>query len=469
MLVSDVKNKCFVVFSNELEGRFDPHFYKPDFLELIKSFNNSDFEIKTLKEISEKITSGATPKSGGTDYTSKNEGVAFIRSGDINEEENIDFDDVLYIKKEVHSKKLKSSQLKKGDVLIAIVGATIGEVSVYSYDNDANINQAIALVRCTKDVKPEYVKSFMLSRVGQKQLDKIKRPVARANINLDEIASFKIPVPPLEIQNKIVEIMQSAYQKKEEKELEAENIYKSIEDYILEELVIKIPEIKTQKCFSVNSTEVTENRLDPYFYKPEFSKKYAAIKSSKYPLMDIGSLIIDLKNGVEIRKYSDNGFRYLRVSDLGKHGIINKNVRYVEVDDIPTRIKLNKNDFLISRSGSLGLVSRVTDEVINSILSSHIFKISLDISKLNPRYLEIYLRGKLGQFQFFHKNNGGIIPEINQMALRSIKIVLPPLKTQERLVEVVEERLARVRKIKAEAINEIQKAKQEVEKIILGK
>jgi restriction endonuclease S subunit len=83
--------------------------------------------------------------------------------------------------------------------------------------------------------------------------------------------------------------------------------------------------------------------------------------------------------------------------------------------------------------------------------------------------LEIYLRGKLGQFQFFHKNNGGIIPEINQMALRSIKIVLPPLKTQERLVEVVEERLARVRKIKAEAINEIQKAKQEVEKIILGK
>ena len=101
MQASDIKNRCFIIWSNKVEGRLDPHFYKPDFLDLIESLKNSNFEVKSLKEISEKITSGATPKSGGADYTSKTEGVAFIRSGDINENGKIDFDNVLYVKKEI--------------------------------------------------------------------------------------------------------------------------------------------------------------------------------------------------------------------------------------------------------------------------------------------------------------------------------------------------------------------------------
>ena len=69
---------------------------------------------------------------------------------------------MLYIKKEIHEKKLKSSQLQKGDVLIAIVGATIGQVSLYDYNREANLNQAIALVRVKEKINPEYVKEYLL-------------------------------------------------------------------------------------------------------------------------------------------------------------------------------------------------------------------------------------------------------------------------------------------------------------------
>ena len=85
------------------------------------------------------------------------------------------FDEVLYIKDTIHNKILKGSKLKKGDVLIAIVGATIGQVSIYDYDKEANINQAIALVRLKEGINPEYVKAYMVSTLGQKQLDRIKR------------------------------------------------------------------------------------------------------------------------------------------------------------------------------------------------------------------------------------------------------------------------------------------------------
>ena len=158
------------------------------------------------------------------------------------------------------------------------------------------------------------------------------------------------------------------------------------------------------------------------------------LSASSYPIIPFSSLITDLKNGVEIRTYSESGYRYLRVSDLGKHGIENDNPRYVDVDEIPDKVKLTSNSFLISRSGSLGLVSIVKDEIKDAILSSHIFKVGLDTTKIRPEYLEALLRSQIGQFQFFQNNNGAVIPEISQTALKSIRVVLPPYNIQNHIV-----------------------------------
>jgi len=166
--------------------RFDPYYHKPYFEDAFAELGKSYYPIARLKDIAEFITSGITPKSGGDDYTTVNEGVAFIRSGDIDINGEIDFDDLLYIKKEVHNNKMKSSQVRNNDIMIAIVGATIGQVGIYHSDKEANINQAIALVRLKDGYNPEYVKEVIKSSIGQLNLNRLKRPVARANINLEE-------------------------------------------------------------------------------------------------------------------------------------------------------------------------------------------------------------------------------------------------------------------------------------------
>ncbi|MDI6800561.1 MAG: hypothetical protein QMD01_00690, partial [Thermodesulfovibrionales bacterium] len=65
-------------------------------------------------------------------------------------------------------------------------------------------NQAIALIRLNEQVNPEYAKEFLYSKIGQIQLDRIKRPVARANINLDEVGSLQIIYPTKDKQNEMV-------------------------------------------------------------------------------------------------------------------------------------------------------------------------------------------------------------------------------------------------------------------------
>ena len=175
------------------------------------------------------------------------------------------------------------------------------------------------------------------------------------------------------------------------------------------------------------------------------------LSASSYPIVPFSSLITDLKNGVEIRTYSENGYRYLRVSDLGQYGIENNNPRYVDVEEIPGKIKLTNNSFLVSRSGSLGLVSGIEDEIKEAILSSHIFKVSLDTTKIRPEYLETFLRSQIGQFQFFQNNNGAVIPEISQTALKSIRVVLPPSNIQNHIVSFTRSAYAQKKQKEQEA------------------
>ena len=177
----------------------------------------------------------------------------------------------------------------------------------------------------------------------------------------------------------------------------------------------------------------------------------------------------DLKNGVEIRTYLERGYRYLRVSDLGLHGVENDNPRYVDVEEIPKKVKLTNNSFLVARSGSLGLVSVVGDELKEAILSSHIFKVDLDTTIIRPKYLEILLRSQIGQTQFFQNNNGAVVPEISQSALRSIGVVVPPLDIQERIADEVVRRQSEVAKLRQEADAIVESAKREVEQILLEK
>ena len=66
---------------------------------LDKIFSTTKYNVKTLKNLSTKITSGSTPLSGGDAYTDKSDGVAFLRSGDINPDNEIDFDNLNYVKK----------------------------------------------------------------------------------------------------------------------------------------------------------------------------------------------------------------------------------------------------------------------------------------------------------------------------------------------------------------------------------
>lgn len=192
----------------ELLQKYD-HLAQAIFYEMFGDpINNSiGWETALLSEKTECITKGESPNWQGYEY--QEEGILFVTSENVGQGKLILEGKTKYIPHKFHE-KLKRSQLKEEDVLINLVGASIGRCTVFKNQKQpANINQAVALIRCcTNEILPDYL-SFLLRTDHMQRI--IKGDIvesARANISLNDINNYRIIVPPIEIQKKFVKVIE---------------------------------------------------------------------------------------------------------------------------------------------------------------------------------------------------------------------------------------------------------------------
>lgn len=150
-----------------------------------------------IADVSERVTKGESPKWQGHSYV--NEGALFVTS------ENVGWGKLLskepkFIPMEFHKGKLRRSKLQTDDILINLVGASIGRACIFKSEfQEANINQAVAVVTL-KDgpLLSEYLLTYLLSPWGQEQILGSRVEGARANISLADVRNFEFYMPPAE-------------------------------------------------------------------------------------------------------------------------------------------------------------------------------------------------------------------------------------------------------------------------------
>ena len=161
-------------------------------------------EYKKLEEYTELITKGASPKWQGIDYS--NEGTLFVTSENVREG-YLDLEKRKYLPNDIN-KILPRSVLKRNDILINIVNASIGRVAIYESDELANINQAVALVRLKPNVMNLlFLLTFLNSDEAINQYNFMKVGGDKSNLSLKNIADLKIPVASLEAQRQFADFV----------------------------------------------------------------------------------------------------------------------------------------------------------------------------------------------------------------------------------------------------------------------
>ena len=473
-------NKIFIVRRSEIEGRLDPQYNLPEYSKLYCVLNSLPCKISSLKEESLAIFSGITPKSGGDAYTSEANGVPFVRSGDFTETNLIDFSKLLYLRPDVHNGIMSASKLKKNDVIIAIVGATIGKIGIYLYDREANINQAICSVRLKSSISPFFVQAFYQTSIGQKIIERFKRPVARANLNLEEIGKLPIPLVNEEVQREVVDKLQEGIELKKQKESEAQQLLDSIDAYILNELGINLPEIRTDlksRMFIVNRSEL-EARLDPYFSHNYFKEAFSTLFRGKYPVHSIKELSTLITSGITPKsggeaytEDKENGVPFIRSGNIDINGDIDfEDLLYIKPDIHETIMKssqVKKNDLMIAivgaTIGQVGIYLDNREANINQAIALVRLKKGNDV-----QYIKEIIRSEVGQLSLNRLKRPVARANINLEEISSIKIPLPPLIKQQEIANHISAIRQLAKLLQKEGQTILENAKKEVEQMILG-
>ena len=76
--------------------------------------------------------------------------------------------------------------------------------AVYLEDREANVNQHVTVLRCNKNLEPNFLMNYLISKDGQDKICSVQSGASRQALNYQQIKAMKIPLPPLEIQREIV-------------------------------------------------------------------------------------------------------------------------------------------------------------------------------------------------------------------------------------------------------------------------
>ncbi|MGH2637716.1 MAG: restriction endonuclease subunit S, partial [Rhabdochlamydiaceae bacterium] len=202
-----------------------------------------DNQTRETKILLGKITSGSTP-SGGI-YPTR--GISFVQVANV-QDNKLDMTEHEFITEEFHS-SLSRSTINGEEVLVTIAG-TIGRAAINQGLKDANVNQAIAVLRINSAVMlPLFLSSFLNSDAGKIQFAKYRHDFGTPNINQTELGKLRVPFPPLSIQEKIV----SNVKKREQEIIQLETR--------LREKVLETSEYITQFLIGKNKYEDVHQRI----------------------------------------------------------------------------------------------------------------------------------------------------------------------------------------------------------------
>jgi type I restriction enzyme S subunit len=136
----------------------------------------------------------------------KSQGIPLVRISNITHN-TIDITDCAYIEG-ITDDKFKIS---KGDLLIAMSGATTGKMGVYPFDETAYLNQRVGNIKILNksSLYPNYRNTYMQSKVDE--ILKIAYGGAQPNISASIIGNFDFPLPPYKEQIRIVETVQRIF------------------------------------------------------------------------------------------------------------------------------------------------------------------------------------------------------------------------------------------------------------------
>ena len=368
-------------------------FTDEDITKKIPDIDCSNVEYKRLGDIATAIYRGAGIKRDEVTET----GIPCVRYGEIYTTYNVTFNDCVSHTDE--GKIQNKKYFEHGDVLFAITGESVEEIAkscVYLGHDKCLAGGDIVVLKHNQN--PKYM-AYVLSTTNaqsQKSKGKVKSKVVHSSV--PAISDIIIPIPPLAEQEKIANMIER---------------FDHLCNDISNGLPAEIEARKKQYEYYRDTLLSFDDKACSHIVKVERERELTRTKAIKWlELQDV----LKIKNGKDYKSFNAGNYPV-----YGSGGIM----AYVDT------FAYDKPSVLIPRKGSIDKLYYVDVPFWNV---DTIFYTDINNEIVLTKYVYYWL-----QKEHLEKlNTAGGVPSLTQTVLNKVKIAVPPLEEQERIVSILD-------------------------------
>lgn len=308
-------------------------------------------------------------------------------------------------------------------ILISGNGSQVGHLNYYVGKFNA-YQRTYVLMNFVKNIIPKYLYHY-LNAYLKKHIDLNSKKGSVPYITLPMLQGFKIAVPPIEVQEEIVRILDKFGEL--EVELEAE----------------------------------LEARKSQYeFWRGKI------LKGGKKTYVNLGSLCKIITKGTTPKKYSDSGINFIKTESFVGDYVDKNKLSFVDEETHNGFLKrsiLEANDILFTIAGAtIGKMTVVTEELLPANTNQALAIIRLN-DGVNLNYIKHILKSDYMKEYIKLCVKGSAQPNLNLQQLNNFEFPFPSIEEQKRVVNILDKFDALVNDITVGIPAEIELRRQQYE------
>lgn len=285
-----------------------------------------------------------------------------------------------------------------------IIGAgSAGEIGYSNIDFWA-ADDCYCLI-CNENINSRYLYHCLLNNSGYITSKVRKASIPRLSRGV--IESLQIPLPALPVQREIVRILDS---------------------------------------FTLYSAELTAE-LTARRKQYEFYRDKLLNFSSEIQFLALGDVIVSLNTGLNPRQFfhlntPDAKNYYVTIREL-QNGKIVFTDKTDKINDFALKLCNNRSnlevgDVLFSGTGTIGTTAIIDKPPLNWNIKEGIYAIKPNKRKINSKFLMYLLQCQSVRDLYLSKAAGGTVQSVPMGEMKKLKIPVPPIEVQERIVKVLD-------------------------------
>ena len=354
----------------------------------------------------------------------KDKGLPILRISNI-QNERIDTRRPVYFNATDYNLDLKKYEVKTGDLLIAMSGATTGKIGFNEAQTTFYLNQRVGKLVPGKDLDKKYL-YYLLSTKVEENL-KISKGAAQPNLSSEQIKNIEISLPSIPEQQQIVTKL----------------------DKVLSEIDNAITNSKKTLSDIKNlNNKVFDRLLDKNKCQNIFLNDICKVERGSSP-RPIKSFLTEKENGVN----------WIKIGDTKQDGkYISSTKQKITKDGAKKSKNVKKGDFVLTNSMSYG---RPYIMSIDGCIHDGWFVLRLQ-DDIDKEYFYYLLSSSSVQNQFKSLAVGSVVKNISGDLVKKTMLLIPSKKVQIEIKEklsIIEKYIQKISTLSLLKINNYQKLK----------